>query len=176
MTGSTERSTVPSGNKPSSSETLNPKSPSRGADTGWIASLLSISQIPYSIETLTFEASIGTEPPVTGLGSSATAKRPEMTAPAVWTHRTNGDTKTRWIGKPRLLRNFRPVWNARLRPDSRRGGSQGRATVEIQRGSKCSRRSLMTTTFWCWALVGDWAVGGFGLPMGPLAEERKRVG
>lgn len=161
-TGSTELSTISSGNKASSSETLNPNSPSLGADCGRIATWLSISQSPYSIETLTFEVSIGPGP-APALGSSTGETRPEIASPAVWTHRRNGETKTRWIGNPKLFRRSRPVLNARVRPSLYRGGSQGRAAVETQRGAKLSRRwpCLMTTTFWWW-------FGGPGL-IGPLA-------
>ena len=100
--------------------------------------------------TLTFAGSMGTESPVTASGASSTAERAVTTSEAVWTQRRKGDTKTRWIGYPRLCRNLRPVWNARTRPAWARGGSHGRAAVDFHRGSKLSKRwpCLITMTFW----------------------------
>ena len=119
-----------------------------------MASKLSISQRPNSTETLTLEASRSagaTSREVTAEGSSATAQSPATASAAVWTQRRNGETKTRWIGKPRWwARRRRPVQNARLRPVSKSGGSHGRAAPASQSGSKLSSRSpcLITTTFW----------------------------
>jgi len=87
-------------------------------------------------------------------GPSLTAQRAETTSEAVWIQRRKGETKTRWIGKPRLVLSFRPVRKALNRPASTRGGSHGLVAVVIHNGSKLSIRSpcLMTTTF-CWCLA-----------------------
>lgn len=93
---------------------------------------------------------MATSSEVWALGSSSMAQRAETTWEAVCTQRRKGETKTRWIGNPRLVRSFRPMEKARTWPASTSGGSHGLAAVVTHDGTKLSMRSpcRITTMFW----------------------------
>lgn len=76
------------------------------------------------------------------------AQRAETTSRAVWRHRRKGETITRWMGKP-IARRRLPVVQARMRPSSVSGGSQGRSAWVSHIGTATSIRSpwRMTTKF-----------------------------
>jgi hypothetical protein len=90
-------------------------------------------------------------PTASSASSSGTAHSAATARAAVCRHRRNGETRTRWRAHPCLAAAalmHLPTVQARRRPASSRGGSQGRGLLAGHMGSEWSRRSpwRMTTT------------------------------